>query len=131
MNFAVKIGHPKSNSVFATFVFVSALFGLFFSNAEGVTLLPFPDSTPEQRSSFEHEGARSTYNQTLTPTRTTPSKRSSSKIAIDDGAGLTALPDLQISRSVVSHSGERFERAPFLYSRNASGNRLSRGPPLA
>jgi len=128
---AVKNGHPTSNSVLATFVFVSALFGLFFSNAEGVTLLPFPDPAPEQHGSFEHAGSQNTYHQTLTATRTAPSKRSASKVALEQGAGPSALPDLNSDRLVVARSVERFERGQLLYSRNASGNRLSRGPPLA
>ena len=110
---------------------MSALFGLFFSNAEGVTLLPFPDPSPEQHSSFEHDGARNTYNQTLTSTRTAHSKRSALKVAMDDGAGLPALPDLQLSRFALARSDERFDRDPIFYSRNPSGNRLTRGPPLA
>ena len=88
MNLTVKNGHPKSSSVFATFVFVSALLGLFFSNAEGVTLLPFPDRTTEQDGSFGFAKSKNPYNQSLTSSRATPSKRSASKALTDDGAGL-------------------------------------------
>ena len=131
MNLAVKNGNPKSCSVLATFVFVSALFGLFFSNAEGVTLLPFPDRTHERGGSFGHERSKNPYNQSLTSARSLQSKRSPSKVPTDDRAGLPELLLLQPSRAVTPGSGEGFDRRPLLCLGRTARNRPGRGPPSA
>lgn len=110
-------------------LFAVAFIALIFSNAEGVSLLPFPES-PSQSSSFVqlHE-LSGTYNQTVKPGRTVKAKfgKSDAIHPADTSPG----PGLTTTHFSVDAAPKVLRRPADILTTPDLSSRTTRGPPAS
>jgi hypothetical protein len=109
---------------------IGALLGLVFSNAEGVSLLPFPEAPHGLFTTENHEveAGENGYNQSVKPGRSLQTKaaktKSSDPVRDNNATAISVEPAFVLVRSIeLTGSG-----IPHIFSAS-KGSQITRGPP--
>lgn len=107
---------------------IGALIALVFSNAEGISLLPFPDSSSQSAGTVAGNGSHDTYSQTINPGRLLQAKYAKQKLA-DPFAGNAFAPSTGPIEVSYDSSRAAIGRVLITVASPFLTSRVTRGPP--